>query len=95
MRFKEGDYVKVRAWKDMENEFGLTPSGFINTYCYFVKIMRFLCGKILYIKNVNPFNYYTTLLFVIKGIIIFINKFFYTIGNHIFPIRVFPRYSIT
>ena len=62
MRFKKGDYVKVRRWKDMENEFGLSPSGYINTYCYFVNIMRFLCGKILYIKHVNILDYYTTLL---------------------------------
>ena len=52
MRFKEGDYVKVRSWKDMENEFGINDFGEIPCSWTFIDDMRHLCGQILYIDRV-------------------------------------------
>lgn len=54
MKYKVGDKVRVRAWDDMEKEFGLDGSGDIKCRCWFTKQMRDLCGKIVQIKSVSP-----------------------------------------
>lgn len=54
MKFKVGDKVKVRAWDDMEKEFGLDSEGDIKCRCWFTKGMRDSCGKIVQIESVSP-----------------------------------------
>ena len=44
--------MKVRAWDDMEKEFGLEAGGDIKCRCYFTKQMRDLCGKIVQIESI-------------------------------------------
>ena len=46
--------MKVRAWDDMEKEFGLDAGGDIKCRCWFTKQMRDLCGKIVQIESVSP-----------------------------------------
>lgn len=46
--------MKVRAWDDMEKEFGLGASGDIKCRCRFTKGMRDSCGKIVQIESVSP-----------------------------------------
>ena len=57
MRFQYGDYVKVRSWKDMENEFRLNSYGEIMCCCCFVPDMKYLCGQILSITQVLSRSY--------------------------------------
>ena len=52
MKFKVGDYVKVREWNDMEREYGLTSNGNINCHCIFSTNMTKLCGRTMYVKEV-------------------------------------------
>lgn len=54
MKYKVGDKVRVRAWDDMEKEFGLDANGDIKCRCWFIKQMRDLCGKIVQIESVSP-----------------------------------------
>lgn len=54
MRYKVGDKVRVRAWDDMEKEFGLNASGDIKCRCWFTRGMRDSCGKIVQIESVSP-----------------------------------------
>jgi len=57
-KFKVGDRVRIRAWDDMEKEFGLN---FFNTYidCQggFTKSMRYLCGKTAIIQKLGSYGY--------------------------------------
>lgn len=46
--------MRVRAWDDMEKEFGLDASGDIKCRCWSTKGMRDLCGKIVQIESVSP-----------------------------------------
>lgn len=46
--------MRVRAWDDMEKEFGLDASGDIKCRCWFTKGMRDSCGKIVQIESVSP-----------------------------------------
>ena len=46
--------MKVRAWDDMEKEFGLDADGDIKCRCRFTKGMRDSCGKIAQIESVSP-----------------------------------------
>lgn len=46
MKFKVGDKVRVRAWEDMEKEFGLDDSGDIKCLYCFTRSMREYCGKV-------------------------------------------------
>lgn len=57
MKYKVGDKVRVRAWEDMENEFGLDNDGDIN--CpprYFTTEMSELCGKTMRVSDVLPYS---------------------------------------
>lgn len=58
MRFKEGDIVKVRSWKDMECEFGKDRNGEIPCHCTFVRGMEKYCGEFLIIEYVSSDCYY-------------------------------------
>ena len=53
MRFKVGDYVKVRAWKDMACEFFVDSRGDICCPNDFTSEMRKYCGKIFEIRYVG------------------------------------------
>lgn len=44
--------MKVRAWDDMEKEFGLDEGGDIKCRCWFTKQMRPTCGKTMRIESV-------------------------------------------
>lgn len=57
MKFKLGDVVKVRSWKDMVCEFGKNGNGDIPCHCDFVTSMEKYCGEFLIIRNVFS-NYY-------------------------------------
>ena len=49
-----GDIVRIREWEDMEEVFGLSPIGDIETkFLPFTKFMKPLCGKELKIQRVN------------------------------------------
>ncbi len=52
-KFKVGDRVRIRQWDDMEKEFGLIGSSYINCACYFTKAMKYLCGKKALIKGIE------------------------------------------
>ena len=51
MKFKLGDVVKVRSWKDMECEFGKDRNE-IPCHCCFVRGMEEYCGEFLIIRDV-------------------------------------------
>lgn len=53
MRFKLGDIVKVRSWKDMECEFGKNGNDDIPCHCDFVRPMEKYCGEFLIIRDVS------------------------------------------
>ena len=47
MRFKDGDYVRIRSWEEMAKEYGVDCDGGINTpQCYFTEGMKNYCGEI-------------------------------------------------
>lgn len=58
MKFKLGDIVKVRSWKDMECEFGKDRNGEIPLHCCFARSMKGYCGEFLIIREVFPECYY-------------------------------------
>ena len=58
MRFKLGDIVKVRSWKDMECEFGKNGNDDIPCHCDFVREMEKYCGEFLIIEYVSSDCYY-------------------------------------
>ena len=47
MRYKKGDLVRIRTWKDMEKEYGLDANGeiFLGS-CYFTKTREIEINKI-------------------------------------------------
>lgn len=54
MELHIGDLVKIRSWKDMEKEFGLTASGHINMpILSFVEGMKPICGMIGRIQHIH------------------------------------------
>lgn len=53
-KFKVGEWVRIRDWDDMEQEFGLYDNKHIDTpEEVFVITMRPLCGMYMHIKSVN------------------------------------------
>lgn len=42
--YEIGDYIKIRSWEDMEEEFGKTSYENINCKFAFIKEMKPLCG---------------------------------------------------
>lgn len=57
---KVGTKVRVRAWEDMEKEFGLDSDGDVKTHEHeqmcFAKDMSDFCGKETFITGLNPGN---------------------------------------
>lgn len=53
MKYKAGDKVRVRQWKAMEREFGLTFCGNIDCYKVFITRMKDYCGQIVTITSVG------------------------------------------
>ena len=52
-KFKVGDRVRIRAWDDMANEYGVDRIGDIRTIVNFVRGMEHLCGRIATITEMN------------------------------------------
>lgn len=56
MKFKVGDRVQIKTWKEMKKEYGLDKDGDITPYdegISFVRPMRFLCGAFATVECVN------------------------------------------
>lgn len=51
--YEVGDFVTIRQWDDMENEFGLKPNGSIDCPCSFTPEMKELCGKTFVISDIS------------------------------------------
>lgn len=58
MRYEVGDYVKIRDWDDMAEEFGCSSSGRLIRIpgFYFVSGMRDYCGGIYSIADCNLYE---------------------------------------
>lgn len=54
--YKIGDKVKIRTWKSMEKEFGLTSTGYINCNALFTELMHGFCGEIFTINKIEEDN---------------------------------------
>lgn len=52
-KFKNGDFVIVKQWDAMVNEFGTNCFGNIPCRGTFVKNMRHLCGRVGFISRMN------------------------------------------
>lgn len=48
-----GDVLRVRAWKDMESEFGLDSYGGIDCLGCFEPEMKYLCGKVFTVDHID------------------------------------------
>ena len=57
MKYNVGDKVRIKAWNEMEREFGLDRAGDIKTTPFFVADMDEYAGEILTIEKVEE-NYY-------------------------------------
>ena len=55
--FKVGQRVKIRAWEDMENEFGVDFAGDIMTKHFFVSDMKRLCGMKAKIVKIGQYKH--------------------------------------
>ena len=55
-KFKIGDLVEIKSWKEMEKEFGLDTDGDIMTKANFVDEMKYLCGKKAKVKYLDRFG---------------------------------------
>lgn len=53
MEFKVGDRVRIRDWNDMAKEFGTSSNGDIPCENGFTKGMRYLCGSVCTIKQID------------------------------------------
>ena len=51
MKYKVGDKVRIKYWKQMADEYGLTILGNIKTECAFVTNMTMYCGKTMTITE--------------------------------------------
>lgn len=59
MKFKIGDRVQIKTWKEMKKEYGLDKDGDITPNdggCGFVRSMRFLCGAFATVESVNKYG---------------------------------------
>lgn len=52
-KIKIGDIVKFKSWREMEDEFGLTPSGDIDCEFVFTKYMKDLCEQYFQVNSIN------------------------------------------
>ena len=59
MKFKVGDRVQIKTWKEMEKEYGLDKDGDITPNddgISFVRTMRFLCGAFATVESINKYG---------------------------------------
>ena len=52
-KFKVGDRVKIKSWKEMEKEFGVDSHGDIKAQYYFTKNMQKFCNTYATIKKID------------------------------------------
>jgi len=57
MKYKVGDKVKVKEWKDLELEYKVNEDGDIDFDAGFTSDMRLFCGKELVIKKLCNDSY--------------------------------------
>lgn len=53
MDIKVGDYVQIRSFDDMVQEFGRTRSGSIDCRCTFTVDMKPLCGTVAKVTDIR------------------------------------------
>jgi len=58
MKYKVGDRVKIKTWKEMKKEYGVDSDGTIYLSGCFVPDMEKYCGKIMTISRVEQIGYY-------------------------------------
>jgi len=58
MKYKVGDKVRIKSWKEMEKEYGVDSHGDIKSGVPFLTSMRKYCGKIMTIQQVGWSWYY-------------------------------------
>lgn len=59
MKFKPGDRVQIKTWKEMKKEYGLDKDGDITPYdagISFVRSMRFLCGAFATVESMGNYG---------------------------------------
>lgn len=66
-RFKEGDFVRVRKWNDMEQKYGLTPNGSIDCSLKFIQEMKKYCGRVFRIHSVVRVRIYNGYFYSLCG----------------------------
>lgn len=60
--FEVGDFVQVKSWDEMEEEFGLEEAGRIKTpRLLFIDKMSHLCGQVFQIRDFSDHNGIATL----------------------------------
>lgn len=55
--FTPGQIVTIREWDDMEAEFGINSSGYIDCEKVFTNDMRYLCGRTFEVTDINSEGY--------------------------------------
>ena len=56
-KYKVGDVLRIRQWKDMLDEYGLiSGSTSINVPFHFPREMRYLCGAVFTVKSITPLD---------------------------------------
>ncbi len=50
-KFRVGEYVQIREWRDMAKDFTMRSDGHIDVYLVFTTDMRKYCGKTLRIER--------------------------------------------
>lgn len=53
MKFRVGDRVRIKSWKDLKKEFGKDLQGEIPCKAYFTKPMKYLCGREFFINEID------------------------------------------
>lgn len=66
-KFKVGDRVQFKSWKEMEEQFGLNNDGSIHCMCSFTEDMRYLCGTRATIRDVCAGGFVKLKNFTTKG----------------------------
>ena len=58
MKYKVGDFVIIKSWEEMEEEYGVTSTKCIQTPYYgFLLEMKIFCNKVLKIKDISVYSY--------------------------------------
>lgn len=69
MNIKVGGLYKVKSWEEMEREYGLDGYGAIHVPFGFPASMRYLCNKIVRIKEIEKTKYHSEIidLIIVEG----------------------------